>query len=559
MSAVQLEPASGEAARTESRVITFRPYQREAVDQSLMALREHGSTLLHMATGLGKTIVMTGVAREVCDRGGRVLLLAHRVELLEQAREKFERHGLTCGIEMADQRVDRANLPQVTIASVQTLSQPSRLQTFACDAFALVLVDECHHSTATTYRRVLDYFRCGWRMGVSATPKRHDEVAMGEVFASEAYRYDLRDGTRDGWLAPLVQRIVRVESFDLSTVRTTAGDLNAGDVEIALMRDRVLHEVAAPLVELADARPTLVFMPSVAPAHALQPILAAHGRTAEALDGTSPPELRRAVIERYQRGETQFLLNCALFTEGFDAPQTACVAIARPTKSTPLYQQMVGRGTRLAPESGKRDCLVLDFVGQAGRHRLVSALDVLAGKPIDDALREMARELGEQQPDLTVTELIDAAQRALDEKRRSTIAVQANYETETVEPFSNTVVDAAAASILGCDASVARAGSGEPATQLQINILQRAGIKAEWARLTRPQASALVDGVMERRRRGLCTVKQARVLLNRGLNPDVSFELARLAIDQIAANRWRTPAALLADPRFRAPTSEVAA
>jgi len=539
-------------------MITLRPYQHEASERSLAELREHGSTLVHMATGLGKTVIMGEVASQVSDAGGRVLLLAHRVELLEQAREKFERHGLTCGIEMADQRVDRANLPQVTIASVQTLAQLSRLTTFAYDAFALVLIDECHHAVAKTHRRIVDYFYGAWRMGVSATPMRHDEVAMGEVFASVAYQYDLRDGIRDGHLVPLVQRIVRVESFDLSTVRTTAGDLNAGDVEVALMRDRVLHEIAAPLVELAEARPTLVFMPSVAPAHALQPILAAHGRTAEALDGTSPPEFRRAVIERYQRGETQFLLNCALFTEGFDAPRTSCVAIARPTKSTPLYQQMLGRGTRLAPESGKRDCLVLDFVGQAGRHRLVSALDVLAGKPVDDALRAMASILGELRPELTVTELIDAAQAALDEKPRAAIAVQANYSTEAVDAFT-TIVDLGAVVLLGCDPSIARAGTGTPATQPQIDVLQRAGIKAEWARLGRAQASQLIDCVQERRRRGLCTVKQALLLRNRGLNPDLSFELAREAIDCIAANRWRTPPALLADPRFRTPCSEAAA
>jgi hypothetical protein len=190
---------------------------------------------------------------------------------------------------------------------------------------------------------------------------------------------------------------VHVEKLDFSAVRTTAGDLNAGDLERLLIEEGPLHQIAWPIVDLARERPTMVFAATVAHARALARAMEAHapGRVC-VLDGTTDREVRRHAVEAFARGEYQYMVNCALFTEGFDLPALSCIALARPTKSRALYAQMVGRGTRIAP--GKDDCLLLDFRGNAGRHALVSAVDALAGDTLPEPIRKRAQQLLDDDP-----------------------------------------------------------------------------------------------------------------------------------------------------------------
>lgn len=403
----------------------LRPYQQEAVGRILDALWKSRSVLLTLPTGCGKTVCMAELVRLGVARGRRVLLLAHREELLAQAAKKFARHapGLRVGVERGSARVNLAAPPDVVVASVQTLQRAERLSRFAPGTFALILIDEAHHAVAEGYRRIVQHFQHAKVVGVTATADRLDGAALGDTFQCAPFTYSIRQAIADGWLVPILQRRVTVEALDLSRVRATAGDLNAGELERELIRDQVLHQVASPLVELAGRRQTIVFCAGVGQASALAGMIESHGGQAAALSGSTPTGVRRELLARFAAGELQYLVNCAVLTEGFDAPVASCIAVARPTKSRALYAQIVGRGTRVLPDvvdhlpdplerraaiavSAKPACLVLDFAGNAGRHVLVSALDVLAGQKVDDDVRAAAGTLSRGRGALDVEALL---------------------------------------------------------------------------------------------------------------------------------------------------------
>lgn len=364
----------------------LRPYQTAAID-AVRARYAAGdrSTLIVLPTGTGKTVVFAEMARRVGRGGGRTLVLAHRTELVDQALEKLAAAGVRAAAEQGTRRVRTAGAVDCVVASVQTL-RGDRLRGWQPDSFALGVVDEAHHAPAKAYGDVVAHFRGARWLGVTATPDRLDGAALGHVFESCAYTYEMRDAIRDGYLSPLTALRVDVPSLDLSSLATRAGDLAQDQLAAKMVDDDSLHAIAAPLAELSRGRRTMAFAVNVAHAHALAAVLCWYEPgCARAAHGGMAPADRAAVLRDFRAGKFRILVNCALYTEGFDEPSIACVAVARPTKSRALYAQMVGRGTRVAP--GKRDCLVLDFVGQAGRHRLMNPADVLAGGALDDADR----------------------------------------------------------------------------------------------------------------------------------------------------------------------------
>lgn len=520
----------------------LRPYQAEARGCILAELGRVRSTLLILGTGLGKTVVLSAVALAYVVLGQRVLVTAHRKELLEQLSATLRCFGLRVGIERAEQRVDRAALPDVVVASIQTM-QGKRLEGFATDAFGLVVIDEAHHTAARSYRTLLDYFSGAKVLGVTATPDRGDGIGLGSFFESVAYQMDLADGIKAGWLSPLEVRTVVVEHANISGVRTVAGDLVAAEVEKALLHEQALEEVAVPLVELVDRRQTLLFVAGVKQAHALVPLLRALGVTAAAVDGAMPAEQRAQALADYRAGRIQVVCNAMLLTEGFDCPETSCIALVRPTRSRALITQMIGRGTR--PAEGKAACLVLDFVPErAGSIRLAAPADALAGKELPAALAARVRALsGTESGDLEA--LIERAQ--ADEKAKREAAAEA--QRRTVRELGVAYV-AHRLPIEQLLAEVApRSPDVRPATEGQIEALRRAGFDVP-ADLTAAEARALFDVLRERRARGLCTVKQAKLLRRYGLRDDVSFELAGKALSALAANGWRPPGWLYRDPRF---------
>lgn len=431
---------------------------KQAIFESLF---RHQSTLVEMATGLGKTVIFGNVAHEW---PGRVLVIAHRDELIRQAAEKI--HAITgdqVAVEMGRERAeDSLYGTKVTVASIQTLARAGRRSRFHPDHFSLIIIDEGHHAAAVTYREVLDHFPGAKRLLVTATPLRGDEIALECVCESVAFQYGIEPAIDDGWLVPVRQTVVKVEGLDFSKARTVAKDFNAGDLERILTEEASLHSMVSSAYELIGEQQALWFCVSVAHAKATANVLARYASSDAVafLSGDTPKEERVAVVRAYKNGDIQHMLNCALFLEGFDAPNTSAIVMGRPTKSLSLYMQVLGRGTRPLPGivdgeqlqtpearrqaiamSAKPWMQVIDYAGNAGKHKIVQAADVLGGK-YEAEEREYARQTMEDEGRGPV-DLNAALERAkmelelLDEQqeKRKAITAKARFTTQEVNPF----------------------------------------------------------------------------------------------------------------------------
>ena len=529
--------------------VQLRPYQREAIDAVRTSFANGARrVLVVLPVGAGKTTVFSEIARLTAARGGRALVLAHRSELLDQAAARVRAVAPDLRVEL-ERAGDRAGLAaDVVVASVQTLSRGPRLARWDRDAFRLVVIDEAHHAAADSYRRIVAHFK-SHVLGVTATPDRGDGRALGEVFDAVAYERSMLEMVRDGYLAPISARTVRVEGFDLSRAMVRGGDFAEGDVAAALGEDGVLEAIASPLIEQSAGRSTLVFVAGVERAHELAAILNrdAGPDAAAAIDGSTPRDMRAAVLDRFARGDLRFVVNVGIATEGTDVPRCSCVAIARPTKSRALFVQMAGRGVRLAP--GKADCLLLNFIPTNARHRLVGPVDALAPGDMTDAERERARELADANPDLPLEEALELAAAEAPQLARDRLAKSYRYTIESWDPF------AAVAPFLDLQLALDVDERGEASAGAEMEALARAGVPQDVVRRTSPGlARAVVRALEERRRAGLCSLKVARQLVRRGLNPNVSSELGREAMQALDAAGWRTvPKSLREDPRFALP------
>jgi superfamily II DNA or RNA helicase len=494
----------------------LRPYQRDAIDAARDALRTKHSTLLLMPTGCGKTVVFAEIARMTVERGHRVLVLAHRNELLDQARDKLAAAGVEAAIEKGAKRAGDA---AVVVASVQSL-KGKRLAEFERDAFRLVVIDEAHHAAAKSYRDIVTHFDQAKVIGVTATGDRADGQGLGKVFDSVAYRYGLADAIQDGWLSPLRAYRVRCTGLDLDTINVR-GDFHQGQLAEALRVDRQLHEVVVPTLKDVGDRPTIMFGVNVEHAFDLARVLNGYRPgCAMAVSGADKPAVRAEAVRAFMAGEVQFLVNCALYVEGFDAPNTAAVVIARPTKSRALFTQMVGRGTRLAP--GKTDCLILDFVGNATKHRLAGPADILSDGEVPEPVQEIALELMRDNAELDLIDAVaEAEKRHGEHLHRLALQAKAKWFAEQVD-------------ILGERDPIAETPySGGSPSDRQLAFLGTQFKRMEIPdNLTRGEASSIIDKLTDRRRRGLATLKQARRLRSWG-NPD-AFEIsAKTASERI--------------------------
>lgn len=447
----------------------LRGYQQKALENTAGVLRRCASALIVMATGLGKTVIFSSVIRMMLSYG-RCMVIAHREELITQACQKIEAvTGVTPEIEMADSYASRLMKPKVVVGTVQTLYR-GRMEDFDPSEFSLLVIDEAHHATAGTYLRIIKHFRQNPNckvLGVTATPDRADETALGKVFDDVAYSYGIQEGIDDGWLVPVMQNQVFVKSLDLSRIKTRMGDLAENELSSILEFEANLHGIADPTLEIAGDRKTLIFAGSVAQAERLAEIFNRHKpRSATFVTGKTPKETRRRIFAEYSRGEIQFLCNVGVATEGFDEPGIEVVAMARPTKSRCLYTQMAGRGTRPAEEiaytlnnvldagarremirqSSKPSVEIIDFVGNAGRHKLVNSADILGGKYPDEVV-DLAKEAVEEaaqkgKPTEIISELKrcenELAKRrrmAAEAKLREHIRLKAEFVTQNVDPF----------------------------------------------------------------------------------------------------------------------------
>jgi superfamily II DNA or RNA helicase len=378
--------------RAPSNAPTLRPYQEATVEAAIAPNPDVWRRLLVMATGGGKTLVFSEIINRVLKPGQRALVLAHRDELLTQAKAEIEGYvpGVCVEIERAEHRASREsglfdeNARNVVVGSVASM-RGNRLKTWARETFDLVIIDEAHHGAAQSYRNIVEYFGCMDDerrvplIGVTATPMRSDKVGLDVLFQEIAASYPLPALIEQKYLCDL--RAIAVESdTDLRRVRVRAGDFAQGELEEAVNTDKRNLLIIAAHRKYAVDRPTIVFASGVAHAIRLAAMFSSAGVAAEAIYGVMDEDERRAALLRYATGETRILTNYAVLTEGFNAPSTSCIILARPTQSSLVVTQAIGRGSRLA--AGKEDCLILDILDVTIGKDLFSAAS-LAGLPVN--------------------------------------------------------------------------------------------------------------------------------------------------------------------------------
>jgi superfamily II DNA or RNA helicase len=480
-----------------------------------------------MPTGTGKTQVFVALAS--LAKKGRVLMLAHRDELVGQAVTRiWDQLGVVAGVEKAERRAVRtagSGAQQIVVGSVQTL-QNTRLRQWPTNAFSLVVIDEAHHAAARSYQAIVKHFAGARVVGVTATPDRGDGRGLGRYFDSVAYEYGIGEAITDGWLVePSVWRI-HIDEVDLGEVPRRAGDLVGSilDEEIA----KGVHAAARVLLDRADDRQTLIFTPGVATAHDLVEVLcAARPRCAAAIDGTTPTEQRRSILTAHATGVIQYLVNYQVLTEGYDSPTISCLGLLRPTFSRGLYTQMLGRGLR--PWPGKNNCLVLDFTDSSGRLDLVGPEDILGGSDAT-AIKEAKKATENAEEPVRITEALAKA-KAIVKYRKEQMEVRKRKQKQR----KRLVIDDALRLL-----SMGRSGDqgGRKATEKQITALERFGVECDEVSLK--VASELLDSLISRSRAGLATLGQLRVLKKYGHTAKtLTRDEASGAIDYIAAQGWR--------------------
>ena len=516
-----------------ANIQALRPYQQAARD-SIHAQWEQGRlrTLLVLPTGTGKTIVFASVAADQVRAGDRVLILAHRGELLEQAADKLQRStGLVSAVEKAESTCLNSWF-RVVVGSVQTLQRSARLERFPRDYFGTIIIDEAHHAITDGYRRILDYFEGAKVLGVTATPDRGDMRNLGEVFDSLAYEYKLTDAIKEGYLCKIMAQTIPLQ-LDISEVGFTSGDYSLGQLGTAL--DPYLEQIAAEMVQRCRGRKTVVFLPLIKTSQKFRDLLNAKGFQAAEVNGQSGN--RKEVLADFDAGKYNVLCNSMLLTEGWDCPSVDCVVVLRPTKVRSLYSQMVGRGTRLA--EGKTDLLLLDFLWMTDKHELCRPADLVC----ED--RAVARQMTENLAATGVPKDIEeaAAQACEDvvaqreEALAKQLAEQRRKKAKLVDPLQYEM------SIQAEDLSgyVPTFGwEAGPPTEQQTTALEKLGILPD-AVESAGKASLLLDRLHKRRDEGLTTPKQIRCLEKYGFQHvgTWSFEQAKHMIDRIAAQGWR--------------------
>lgn len=513
----------------------LRNYQQEARG-AIQSEWDKGvqRTLLVLPTGCGKTIVFSKVIEDRVRKGERVLVLAHRGELLDQAADKLEKStGLKCAREKAEQ-TSIGSWFRVVVGSVQTMMREKRLQQFDKDFFDTIIIDEAHHCISDSYQRVLQYFEGANVLGVTATPDRGDMRNLGSYFESLAYEYTMPKAIKEGFLSPIKALTIPLK-LDLSAVGQQAGDFKSSDLGTAL--DPYLEQIAAEMWRVAQDRKIVVFLPLVKTSQKFTQILNEVGFRAAEVNGESQD--RAEILEDFENDKYNVLCNSMLLTEGWDCPSVDCVVVLRPTKVRSLYSQMVGRGTRLFP--GKTELLLLDFLWHTERHELCHPAHLIAeNEEIAKAMTKQIEEAGipldleaveKQAAEDVVAQREEALAKQLEEMKRR--------KRKLVDPLQFEM------SIQAEDLSSYVPSFGwemAPPSDAQIKTLEKLGIMPDEID-NAGKATKLLERLDKRRAEGLTTPKQIRFLEQRGFQHvgTWSFETAKRLIDRIAGNGWRVP------------------
>ncbi len=577
----------------------LRPYQRDAIEAVFEAWENNRSALLVLPTGTGKTVVFTEILKRSKSRG-RGMVLAHRRELVYQAAKSIHAAtGQHPDIEMGDDVATESfwSKSDIVVSSIQTQSR-GRKHRFDPDEFSVLIYDEGHHGVAISWRETMEYYQANPNLkvlGVTATPDRSDEQALGQVFDICAYSYELPDAVSDGWLVPLQAYPVTVTGLDYSVINnnSTSGELNQKELSTVMTAEEPIHEMVQAVVErsfnlaphtlndiatinksdpnlfrqkmrdLSNSkrlRKTLIFSAGVEHAELFSDIINRWlPNQSNWVCGTTDKEDRKELISQYREHSYSFLCNHAICTEGFDDPNIEICVMGRPVKSRSAYAQMVGRCTRphdsiahtlndleMAPDrraliaaSPIPHAEIIDFVGNVGRHRLMSTADILGGKYEDEVVQKAAKMISESDGQIDPTQALEeakeeydkdaelAAKKAAKDKARGIIALTKYQVTKINNIFER----------MGVEPERERGyDTGRKPSEKMQATLERHKLWAEG--LTFGQAKKLIQSVTKRHEEGLCTPRQAFQLKKHGYDPNMSFEEAGPIMAKLAKKFW---------------------
>jgi len=390
------------------KIYQQRDYQLEAIETCFNELRDGiQKQMIVMATGLGKTFV----SREIASRFNRILFIAHREELIDQAYAVFdEQYPLQVGI--IKERIFEVQ-KKIVIASVQTLT--NRLHLIDPKEFELVIIDEVHHYAAASYIKVAHFFEPQLLLGLTATPHRLDGLNLSNIVDKIVYDYGIDKGVKNGWLCELDAYRIRTDT-DLTKVKRTGGDFQKKELSVAVDSPERNELIVRKYQQYASERQALVFAVDMNHAEHLCQAFKAQGISSDFVvsDEEMTPDRKQSVAD-FKAGKIQVMVNCMILTEGFDHCDIGAILMARPTQSLTVYLQCIGRGTRLKSQEfifthGKNNCIILDFVDNTGKHKLVNTWELDSGKRLEDQIfmskerRDNAIEKREQQRMLKIKE-----------------------------------------------------------------------------------------------------------------------------------------------------------
>lgn len=567
--------------------MTLRPYQQEAHDAVMREFETVRSTAVVHATGLGKTRLACEIIRSFSPK--RVLFLAHRRELIHQAAKHIhDITGFSTEIDMASSHADSSlfGRSRVVVASVQSQYSGDGHRMFNPNDFKLVIADELHHYTgAPAFRNVIRHYLQNPSLkllGLTATPNRADGKAMGILFESVAHSFELVDACREGWLCKPLQIFVPVGSLDYSHVRTTAGDLNGADLAAVLDEEENVAGMIMPTLEIAHglepetlknlpiekwgevltnaglAKSTIIFCATVHQADRFANIInrVTPNSASMVCDRTHHKE-REQILADFASGRLRFVANVGILGEGYDNPKVEIVVQARPTESLCIYQQQIGRATRTLPgtvdglefaeqrrlaiqQSAKPNCLIIDFIGNSGRHRLINCADMLGGDFDEEAVESAIKKAESDRTPIDFEERVKEEQDRIDAERderrraelvrKSQIVAKVSYTKRFVDPFD----------ALGLKPRHERSWEkGRQLSEKQRGILLKQGVNVEG--LPYAHCKQILNELFKRWNSGGCSIKQAALLKKHGYDANMTCKQASKIIDAIAKNGWQRP------------------
>lgn len=506
--------------------LELHTYQDEAV-ASIFDKWDGGEfrrLLLVQATGTGKTIVMSAVLEELHKRNpeSKFLFLAHREELLEQAYDKITRYtDLKCAYERGKESAfdEGAKDASVIISSVQTMSRDERLEKFDPKYFTHILIDECHHAAAATYKKVISRFPESKILGVTATPSRADKKELSDTFDTVAYEYSLKNAICDRYLSPIVSKMLPLK-LDLSNVDFSQGDYKEGS--LGKMLEPFLGDISETIVPEITGKKTIAFLPTIETSKRFCALMNERGIRSAEVDCNTPKKERKEILKDFAEGKIDLLANSMLLTEGFDCPAVDTIVPLRATANRSLYQQIIGRGTRLNPADPNKKLLLLDFLWLTKKHDLAQPYDLLG---FSDEVRGKIAEMAESGEEIDLMETGDAileeilTEREKEEQRKARELGRFNkllegfslVKSDTQSVYHPTELIGILHSERLLDYEPIYAWEQQDITEAQSNLLDTLGVVSAEVK-TKGHASAIIDEMIKRQKEQLASIQQVDLL-----------------------------------------------